>query len=224
MRRVRFTIGGLMALVIVAGVGFAALRSPTKLWDSVLFSTILVVLGTATLGAFHFRGRTRASWAGFAAFGFVYLAITSGPWSAPILPRLITTELLDQFDALLRPRTGTMGMTFAATGSPPGTATFTMRGSGSTTIQAQNFQIWTTVGQPLKLDFLYFVPIGQNLWTLIVAILGGMIGGSLFGFAERKREDEARTDHLRRSDSPSLSLSGELSKLLDPKASSDLSG
>jgi hypothetical protein len=77
----RFTIAQLMAVVIVVGLGFAALRSASVLWASAVFTLTVAVLSTAILGAMARRGRARVTWAGFALFGWIYLGTTFGPWA-----------------------------------------------------------------------------------------------------------------------------------------------
>ena len=44
MRRFRFHLGTLVILVLVLGVGFAALRESNETWDSSIFSITLGVL------------------------------------------------------------------------------------------------------------------------------------------------------------------------------------
>jgi hypothetical protein len=73
MRRFRFHLGTLLMLVLVLGVGFAALRESNEIWDSGLFSITLVVLLISTLLDFHRTEKQRAYWLGFALFGSAYL-------------------------------------------------------------------------------------------------------------------------------------------------------
>jgi hypothetical protein len=81
MTRLRFTLAQSMAIVILIGVGLAALRSASALWSSALFTLTVVVLSAAILGAMAFRGRARMTWAGFALFGWIYLGTAFGPWA-----------------------------------------------------------------------------------------------------------------------------------------------
>src|SRR5262249_4779035 len=73
MSRLRFTIAQAMALVLLAGIGFAALRSASVLWASAVFTLTVTVLSAALLAAMARRGRARMTWAGFALFGWIYL-------------------------------------------------------------------------------------------------------------------------------------------------------
>jgi hypothetical protein len=69
MARLRFSLARLMAIVLLIGVGLAALHSASVLWASVVFTLTVAVLSTAVLGAMARRGRARMTWAGFALFG-----------------------------------------------------------------------------------------------------------------------------------------------------------
>ena len=49
MRRFRFHIGTLLILVLILGVGFAALRESDETWDSSIFSLTLGMLSVSIL-------------------------------------------------------------------------------------------------------------------------------------------------------------------------------
>ena len=51
MRRFRFHLGTLVILVLLVGVGFAALRESNEIWDSSIFSITLSVLLISILAA-----------------------------------------------------------------------------------------------------------------------------------------------------------------------------
>ena len=104
MARFRLTIAQLMAFVLFAGFGFAAMRSASVLWSSAIFTLTVVVLSAAILVAMARRGRVRMTWVGFALFGWIYFGTTFGPWAhvngvtpPPYLSRLA----LDYWDAQL---------------------------------------------------------------------------------------------------------------------------
>jgi hypothetical protein len=105
MRLPRFTIAGLMGLVVVVAVGVAALRFASELWAGVLLMLTLGVLGAAVL-TFHERaGAKRAWWRGFARFGWGYVALAMGPWaSEAIAPHLPTSMGLDALYARMNPQ------------------------------------------------------------------------------------------------------------------------
>src|SRR5206468_8102648 len=85
------------------GIGLAALRNATEPWVGVMFMATLGLLATATLGAAYRRGRSRAFYAGFALFGFGYLALALSP---AIGPFLATTMLLKWIYELVNPIIG----------------------------------------------------------------------------------------------------------------------
>lgn len=100
MKRFRPSIAGLMALVLFAAIAFAALRGASAIWASVMFTLTLVLLSTAILGAFYCQRPARIAWAGFAVFGWAYLAMTFGPWpnkngvTVPPFPTMLAYEPL----------------------------------------------------------------------------------------------------------------------------------
>jgi hypothetical protein len=78
MKWLRFSVGGLMAFVIYAGIGLAAfskIDDPTygRLSDDTYFMITVFALAIATMMAVLTRGRSRARWLGFAVFGWVHL-------------------------------------------------------------------------------------------------------------------------------------------------------
>ena len=56
MRWFRFNIAGLIVFIMVCGVGFAALKESSDLWEHGVFSLTLLILVTAVLLAIHRTG------------------------------------------------------------------------------------------------------------------------------------------------------------------------
>ena len=81
MGRARVSISGLMVAVLVAAIGLAALRTPTPLSASLIFTMTVVLLATATLQTLAGGGVARRCWTGLAVFGWAYLGIAFGPGS-----------------------------------------------------------------------------------------------------------------------------------------------
>ena len=103
----RFSIFGLMAVVVLAAIGLAALRSPTELWASAIFTVMVGLLGYALLGTMFGRAPKRKSWAGFAVFGWVYLILVFDIFSAKVQvkpPPLLPVGLLASMDSRLNPQ------------------------------------------------------------------------------------------------------------------------
>ncbi len=102
MRRFRFHLGTLVILILLLGVGFAALRESNETWDSSIFTLTLGVLLSSILLAIHRAEKRRAFWLGFALFGSAYLGLSLVP---SIEPRLITTKALAFLDSKMPGRT-----------------------------------------------------------------------------------------------------------------------
>src|SRR5271157_4920461 len=109
MRRFRFHIGTLVILVLLLGVGFAALRESNETWDSSIFTLTLGVLLISILLAIHRSGSSRAFWLGFALLGSAYLGLSLFP---SIESRPITTKALAYLDSKV-PRSTPAGFAYA---------------------------------------------------------------------------------------------------------------
>jgi|BogFormECP12_OM1_1039635.scaffolds.fasta_scaffold128766_1 cbb3-type cytochrome oxidase subunit 3 len=96
MRRFRFHLGTLVILVLLLGVGFAAVRESNETWDSSIFTITLGVLLISILLAIHRTERRRAFWLGFALFGSAYMGFSLAP---SIESRLLTTKALAYLDS-----------------------------------------------------------------------------------------------------------------------------
>src|SRR5207248_4578990 len=96
MRPPRFTIAGLLVVILFVAVAIAALRAATAAWDSGVFGVTLAILLAAVLLAVHRAGRQRAYWLGFALFGWTYLVASLIP---PIEARLPSTKGLAYLDS-----------------------------------------------------------------------------------------------------------------------------
>jgi hypothetical protein len=101
MRKLRFNIANLLAVIFILGVGFAALRESSDLWESGVFTLTLAALLISILLAVHHLGSRRAFWLGFALFGWIYLGLSL---VSSIESRLFTTKALGYLDSkVLRP-------------------------------------------------------------------------------------------------------------------------
>jgi hypothetical protein len=92
MRTLRFNIASILAIILVLGVSFAALRESSEVWASGIFSATLGCLLISILLAVHRTEFRRAFWIGFAVFGGIYLGLSLVP---SIESKLITTKALD---------------------------------------------------------------------------------------------------------------------------------
>jgi hypothetical protein len=181
MGRFRFSIAGLMGVVVFAGAGVAALREATSLWDSALFTAALATLLVAATLALYRDGRGRAFWLGFALFGSTYLILSLLP---TVEPRLLTSRGLHALDAKVREHAVPVNWAFASPGPGPGLTFSSGNGPGPV-------QVWdVTTGLAFTGtdgSIENFVRIGHSLVAMILAFLGGWLAVGLL--ARRRRAD-----------------------------------
>ena len=145
MRRIRFNIASLLGVILVLGVGFAALRESSDLWESGVFTLTLGALLISILLAIHRTESGRAFWIGVALFGGMYLALSLVP---SIESRLITTKALAYLDSKVPGRSsGAWIAELPFTGSGTGTnqiqsVIFTPDGSQLATSRQGRVRLW----------------------------------------------------------------------------------
>ena len=186
MRRFRFHIGSLLILVLLLGVGFAALREANDLWDGIVLTAALCVLLVSVLYAIHRRDERRAFWLGFALVGWGYLGLIAIP---SIEARLLTTRALAYLDSKVpgRPITYMVqpwGGPINNSGQGVTAVAFSPQGNllaGSTNSASWNVYstttgklVWSGGGTTEN-----FLRIGHSLFALILAWVGGKLSRSL---------------------------------------------
>lgn len=86
MRIPRISIAGLLWLILLCGIGLAAMRSPTLLWNQALYTATVILL----LGSIFGVLRRRPFWVGFALFGWGFFLVSQLPTSRTVGgPRLV---------------------------------------------------------------------------------------------------------------------------------------
>jgi hypothetical protein len=181
MKRIRFTIGGLLTVIFCVAVATAALRASTDLWENAVFSTTLFVLATSTLLAVHRTGGKRAFWLGFVVFGGVYLSASVMP---SIDSRLLTTQGLTYLDSKIPDRsrevlvlTGSaITSSTASTAQAMGGSTAVRWNVSTTPYPGSAVRLWTTTGRLLggsSGTTENFLRIGHCVLALLFAFIGG---------------------------------------------------
>jgi hypothetical protein len=198
MKRFRFHIGSLLILVVLLGVGFAAMREANDLWDGIVLASAVGILMVSVLLAVHRRAERRAFWLGFALFGWVYLGLIALP---SIEPRLLTTKALAYLDSKVPGRP--VVITGQAWGGPvnsPGQAVtsvaFSPQGNLiASTSNSGTVRLWSATTSRLlgsgSGTTENFIHIGHSLFALILAWLGGKLSRSLY---VRSRETHPVSD------------------------------
>jgi hypothetical protein len=174
MPRPRLPLWGLMALVIYAAAGLAALRGSSVLWASVIFTATLAVLCIATLGAMATHGSERAAWSGLAVFGWAYLLAAFGPWPQNRLgpPPPLAGPLLDQVQDSVH---GAGNAPYVTVEEVPREQTSKLtRQKGPATAAA-------AAVPPRWVDLACYRQIGQSLGAVLFGTLGALASYLLFG-------------------------------------------
>jgi hypothetical protein len=186
MRRIRFTIGGLLAVVLFLAVAIAALREATDLWDSGLFTLTAGLLVVAVLLVVHRTGRRRAFWLGFALVGGAYLIASLIP---PVESRLLTTKGLAFVDSKIPGRSFAFTMTLRTPNSGTANAiqafALSQTGGSYRILSTTTGTFWAGVNGTSE----NFVRIGHSLLALVLGFAGGRLSRGLF----KRREEDTRT-------------------------------
>jgi hypothetical protein len=181
MKRIRFNIASLLIVILIVGVGFAALRESNNLWDSGLFTLTVGVLLISVLLAVHRKEATRAFWLGFVLFGWSYLAVSLVP---PIESRLITTRTLTHLDSKMPGRLSVLSveLAFAGSGAPSNKLqAFALSPDGNqlATANQRQVKIWDAATGKLLTGWggttENFVRIGHSLFAMMLGSFGGLL-------------------------------------------------
>jgi hypothetical protein len=95
VRKIRISIAGLMGVVLVAALGFAALRNSSENWAGLMLMLTCGVLMLGLVGAVCRGPHERAWWLGFTLFGGGYLALAHAMAFSPTpLPTITLAEFI----------------------------------------------------------------------------------------------------------------------------------
>ncbi len=195
MPRYRFSIRGMMIVILLLAMAFAGLRTPTRLWANVWYSMTLFGIAIAIpLAVAEHEGR-RLFWIGFAVCGWVYFLIALAPWIEEQTGyRLATTTVLDVISPNVLD-TKYLARIYIQTMQPPSSPT-----------RPTPWQVWNLTEYPmapvwrhgyaeLHAPLLYF-RVGHSAFCLILAMLGGELTRYI-GTRNRARSAAGATRHER---------------------------
>ena len=95
VRKIRISIARLMGVVLVAAIGFAALRNSSESWADLMLMLTCGVLMLGVVGAVYRGPHERAWWLGFILFGGGYLALAHATaFSRSALPTITLAEFI----------------------------------------------------------------------------------------------------------------------------------
>jgi hypothetical protein len=186
MRKLRFNIASLLALILVLGVGFAALRESSDLWESGVFTATLGILLISIVLAVHRHESKRAFWLGFAVSGWIYIGLSLVP---TIESRLLTTKAIAYLDSKVPGRplgVFTLRLSVANSSVPINqvqAVAFSQNGNQLATSNQSVVRLWDAATGKLLNGWsgttYNFVRIGHSLLALLVGWLGGKLSRRL---------------------------------------------
>lgn len=186
----RFSLFALLAVILVISLGCAALVNASDLWAEIVVTATILGLLVATIGAVFIPGRGRVFAGGFAIFGWAYLLLVQGPWLESLKPRLLTTVAVDRLEKVLQ-KDGQVVATAPSTSMASGSWINLSNALPSRTITFTSSGVAVFPPHP-------FQQIGQCLWTVLLACLGGVLAT----WFDRRRQKtragkEPQTGHLK---------------------------
>jgi hypothetical protein len=164
----RYSLRTLGAAVTAIAIGCAALLNANHWVASTAWTLVFMVLSLASIAAVLTR---RGFWTGFAIAGWLYLLVGIGPLSGYHNGNLLTTAAL-QWGAKQLPK-GEQHVLLYEQGyaTQLDYATFVRQILVAPQLRAAN-----TAQLSLADPSVSFVSIGQSLWTLLLALIGGRFG------------------------------------------------
>jgi hypothetical protein len=200
----RFTILGLMGLVLGIAVAIAALRNADDDWAGGLMLATALLIGVLTLGAVYHSGRRRAGRVGFVVFSGGYFALAFLGLSDANLAKLPTTWLLTYVhQRVAPPQTFNFAVTSAGLGQGtiltsniiPGplantvTTTMTSHIVVASGVTHDTSTRWKSL-LPGAANYEAFSVIGHCLFALLAGLLGMVIAWRHQARQERALETE----------------------------------
>jgi uncharacterized membrane protein len=186
----RFSILNLMLLVLLIGVGLAALSAGSFLWLKLMYSLTFMSLLLATLAA---RSRASAFWFGFAVFGWGYFWTSIGLWTTWVSAPDVGGG------AILQPRTNPM--------LPSGyfldpLADYLSKHRRPAELATNSEQQDVVAHNALLQSYVNTQVITLGILHLLFVFVFGCIGGIVAGFFARRRHSLVQGDsdtHLGRA-------------------------
>jgi hypothetical protein len=173
MRPLLISLAGLMVLVIIVGIGIAALRDATETWAGIVLLLTLGLLAVSILGVLYRNGGRRAWWVGFALFGWGFAALTLAPWSKP--EKLPTRVLLNSLYARMSHRKVVTMEPFAASAGLDEGQFIVLDPSPSHESLPGVPQGSDAVFAIGSIDLKAFRAIGHCLFALVAGVVGGFV-------------------------------------------------
>jgi len=174
----------LLLVVLVAAIGSAALANPTNAWKAASITLTVAVLMAATLVAIARRSSSPSAW-GFAVAGWLYFVLVFGT-NFRLRNDLLTDWCVDRLYRLVHADAGTAPqgmMSYGAEGDYGGYGGDMESGAGYDGMMGSGYPGPVLPQQQNRPNF---TAIGHSLWTVFLALIGGLAVGWLQQGREKK--------------------------------------
>ncbi len=192
----RFSLRTLMAFILVAAVGLAALRTANDLWAGRMLLAALAAVGVSILGAALMRGRERAWWLGFAVFGGGYLAVSVGPWvDDAFRQKLSTTHWIGDLRNLMFDSSVKSLLAEKDQIREELAKLLPVSGNGDPVVSSLRRNLKAideqlTRNRNVTRRFDHFQSIGHSLFVLVSGLMGGTVAAWFYARRGREMDDE----------------------------------
>jgi hypothetical protein len=198
----RTSIARLMMLVLLLGIGMAALLHATAGWAVALAITITLLLFVAVLGAYFRKGSARAFWIGFLLFGWSYVALSSvetGFMDQLTNPRQETKRLLlwlNLTKTYLPVAVGQRVEVIYEGAHSPARVTDSHGNGSFEVVYEDGKREWLNLNYIRRDNTEFYLSVGNSLSNLICALAGSLVASYFYGSrGESGRTPVGRREH-----------------------------
>ena len=190
----RFSLATLLIVMGVAALGCAAVANWSPLWAEIMLTTTGAILLVGLLVALFGRGSTRTFATGFAAVGLAYFLLAFFAPAEIRDERLATRRAIDRLFALMQKTNADARTTSefqlvevvldgSTNGSTPGGDSSFMFGVGTRPTLVTGRTVFNSPPRE-------FEDIGHCLWTLLLALIGGVLAQVIQRASRREEAPE----------------------------------
>lgn len=188
----RYSLRTLGAAVTGIAIGCAALLNAKPWVASTAWTLVFITLALASVATVLSAPDRRGFWTGFAVVGWLYLLVGIGPFSGYHNSSLLTTTALHRVATALPEKSGQVpanvtllsGLEFLAIDATiPGNPVNRRSGWVS-------YPPMPSMTEPAQ----SFVQVGQAIWTVLLALLGGWCGAFIVARRTRAVVQTASSD------------------------------
>jgi hypothetical protein len=167
-RRFQFKLRTLLLAIVAVSLALAAMRFASAAWVSGAVSATVGVFISAIAIGIGSSGVRGAFWIAFAACGGAYLIVTMS-FNQEFVEQLVTSKVVALARDAFHPPSD-----YSHGGLPDETppALMSRQAGGTLGVEAAP---WLNIGPDYAVMNTNFVLIGQCIWSLILAMLGGML-------------------------------------------------